>query len=142
MLLELRDSLNELTWGQTAWLGLALFLVTSVGSLGVVAWVLVTLPSDYFHNDHHAALPWADRHPLLRWLAIIAKNLLGLLLVAIGIVLLLPGVPGQGLLTMLIGIMLLNFPGKRRLERALVNRPSIKRSINRLRARFGKPPLM
>lgn len=142
MLDSLRDFLNELTWWQTLWLGLAMFVVSSVGSLAVVVWVLVRLPPDYFQNDHHAAFPWADRHALLRWLGIVAKNLLGLLLVAIGIVLSLPGVPGQGLLTILIGIMLLDFPGKRWLERALVNRPSVKRSINRLRERFGKPPLV
>lgn len=142
MLVELRDFLYDLTWWQALWLSLGMFVVSSVGSVAMVAWVLVRLPPDYFQNDHHAALPWADSHPLLRWLGIIAKNLLGLLLVAIGIVLSLPGVPGQGVLTILIGIMLLDFPGKRWLERTLVNKPSVKRSINRLRERFGKPPLV
>jgi hypothetical protein len=41
-----------------------------------------------------------------------------------GIILALPGVPGQGILTVLIGVMLLEFPGKRRLERAIVGRPT------------------
>jgi hypothetical protein len=63
------------------------------------------------------------------------------LLVALGIVLSLPGVPGQGLLTVLLGVMLLDFPGKSRLEQKLLSRPSIVNAINKLRARFKKPPL-
>ena len=37
---------------------------------------------------------------------------------------------------------MLDFPGKRRLERRLIGRPRILRSINRLRARFNRPPLV
>jgi len=63
-------------------------------------------------------------------------------LILLGLFLSLPGVPGQGILTILIGVMLLNFPGKRRLERWLVSRPRVLPVINGLRARFGKPPLL
>ena len=59
----------------------------------------------------------------------------------LGIVLSIPGVPGQGLLTILLGIMLLDFPGKSTLERKLLGRPEIVKAINRLRARFDKPSL-
>ena len=62
-------------------------------------------------------------------------------LVALGVALSLPGVPGQGLLTVLLGIMLLDFPGRERLEQKLLSKPSIVNTINRLRGRFGKPPL-
>ena len=61
---------------------------------------------------------------------------------ALGIVLSLPGVPGQGLLTILLGIMIMDFPGKDRLEQKLLSRPSIVNAINRLRGRFNKPPLV
>jgi hypothetical protein len=71
----------------------------------------------------------------------VGKNIGGILLVALGIVLSLPGVPGQGLLTVLLGIMLLDFPGKHRLEQKLLSRPSIVNAINKLRARFDKKPL-
>jgi hypothetical protein len=63
------------------------------------------------------------------------------LLIALGIVLSLPGVPGQGLLTVLLGVMLVDFPGKDRLEQKLLSRPGIINTINRLRGRFGKPAL-
>jgi uncharacterized membrane protein YbaN (DUF454 family) len=84
----------------------------------------------------------ADRPAVVRVLAIIGKNVLGLLLVALGIVLSLPGVPGQGILTILLGIMLLDFPGRRRLEHWLVSRQKIFSAINKLRQRFRKPALV
>ena len=84
----------------------------------------------------------ADRPAAVRVLAIIGKNVLGLLLVALGIVLSIPGVPGQGILTILLGIMLLDFPGKRRFEHWLVSRPKIFSAINKLRQRFSKPALV
>jgi hypothetical protein len=84
----------------------------------------------------------APQHPIVRWAGLIIKNILGVLLVLLGLLLSLPGIPGQGLLTILIGVMLLNFPGKRRLERRLVSQPKVLAAINALRARFGKPALM
>jgi hypothetical protein len=129
------------TWTRVWW-GVGLFVVSFAGSLAVVAWVMVKLPATYFQDNHHPRLfAWAERHPLLNVGVLIAKNLLGLSLVILGIILSLPGVPGQGLLTIFIGLLLLNYPGKRRLERWLVSRPSIRQGIDQLRARFGEPPL-
>jgi UPF0716 family protein affecting phage T7 exclusion len=79
---------------------------------------------------------------VLRVTARSGKNLLGVLLVVVGAILALPGVPGQGLLTILVGLLLLDLPGKRRIERRMVGRPRILRMINRLRKRFGRSPLV
>ncbi|MCS6851761.1 MAG: hypothetical protein NZ700_11405 [Gemmataceae bacterium] len=134
--------LRQLSWPQSLLLGGSLFVITFVGSLAFVTVVLIQLPANYFQDDHPRMFLWAERHPLLRLLALAVKNLVGVMLVLVGIVLTLPGVPGQGLLTILLGIMLLNFPGKRRLEQMLVRRPEVLATINRLRARFGRPPLV
>jgi hypothetical protein len=131
-------------WGLTWWQVLfgALFSVaTFVGSIAVVTFVLVKLPANYFHSSHAREF-LVERHPVLRALGIFAKNLLGLVLVVCGIIMSLPGVPGQGVLTILLGIMLLDFPGKRRLEVGIVSRPRVFSAVNNLRARFDKPPLM
>jgi hypothetical protein len=130
---------EALPWGAKVVLALGLFALTVVGSLGVAAAVLVRLPANYFRDDY--ASPLAQEHPVVRWAGLIVKNAVGIILVLIGLLLSLPGIPGQGLLTILIGLMLVNFPGKRRLERRLVSRPSVLAAINRVRARFGKPPL-
>ena len=102
--------------------------------------VVVSWPSDQF--KHEIPPRFMDgRPPPLRYAAIMAKNLVGLVLIVIGFVMALPGVPGQGVLTMLIGLTLVDFPGKRRLEQRLVRRPSVRRAIDRVRARFGHPPM-
>ncbi|HEX8188428.1 MAG TPA: hypothetical protein VF586_08755 [Pyrinomonadaceae bacterium] len=129
-----------LTWGQVL-LGVGLSVVTFVLSLAVVTVVLVKLPPNYFHSSHDREF-LVERHPVLRAAGIFAKNLLGLVLVAAGVVMSLPGVPGQGVLTILLGIMLLDFPGKRALETRIVSRPRVNSAVNALRARFDKPPLM
>jgi hypothetical protein len=116
-----------------------IFLTMSVGGLAVVAAILLRLPANYF-SESGGQRSWMKAHPVLRWPALLLKNTIGALIVAVGIVLSLPGVPGPGLLTILIGIMLMDFPGKRRLERALIRRPQILERVNRLRRRFGKPP--
>lgn len=131
--------IEDLTWGG-ALFALALFVATFTGSLLVVGFLLVKLPPTYFQDDHPRDF-WPDRHPAIRLTARITKNVVGFVLLVVGIVLSLPGVPGQGILTILIGIMLLDFPGKRRLERAIVGRPTVLAPINRLRQRCGKPPL-
>lgn len=135
----LSDAIAGLTW-QRALIGVAIFVVTFSVSLGIVSLVLVKLPADHFRKNHKEKF-WAGRSPVLRIAAVVGKNILGWFLVAVGIVLSLPGVPGQGLLTILLGVMLVDFPGKHRLEQKLLHRPSIKNSINKLRARFGKRPL-
>jgi hypothetical protein len=110
-----------------------------LGSIAVVAVLLVRLPATYF-LDNHPRGGWRDRRPVLRWAARVVKNLVGAVLVGVGVLMLVT--PGQGALTILIGVMLLDFPGKRQLERKLIGRPAVLRTINRLRARFGKPPVV
>ena len=122
-------------------LGLALSIVVSLGGLAVVGVLLVRLPADYFCDSSSRDF-WIDRHPIIRRTGLVVKNVLGAMLVGLGVLLSLPGVPGPGLLTILIGVMLLDFPGKRRLERWLISRPTILRTINRLRRRYKKPPLV
>jgi hypothetical protein len=136
----LTDIFGSISW-QSVLLGVLIFLVTFTVSLAIVSFILVRIPPDYFHKDRPRDL-WSDRHPAVRLLGLIAKNALGVVLVVLGILLSIPGVPGQGLLTILLGIMLLDFPGKRRLEHKLVSQPQILATINKLRQRFGKPSLV
>jgi hypothetical protein len=129
-----------LEWGSLLW-GLGIFLLTFIISLVAIGALVVLLPPRFFLDSHDRQL-WVDRHPAIRWTGIVAKNLVGVLLVLIGLGLSLPGIPGQGLLTVLVGIVLLDFPGKRRLERMIVGRPRVLPALNRLRARFHRAPLV
>ena len=116
-------------------------VVMLAGSVLVAGALLVKVPPLYF-QDFHARDVWNDRHPVLRGVGKIGKNLLGVVLLGLGVLLSLPGVPGPGLLTMLIGLVLVDLPGKRKLERSILGRPSVLRTVNRLRKRFGEPPLV
>jgi len=121
-------------------IGAAVFLASFLGSAVGVAVVLCRLPVDHLRRD--AATPSEDRPRWQRVLLKIAKNVAGLIVVLLGVVLSLPGVPGQGLLTILIGVMLLDLPGKQRFERRLMARPSVLTGVNAVRARCGRAPLL
>ncbi|HEV8203555.1 MAG TPA: hypothetical protein VGP98_04905 [Pyrinomonadaceae bacterium] len=135
----LSDFLAGLTW-QKILVGALIFLASFFINLGIVSFILVKLPADHFSKKRKTKF-WAGPRPAIHAAKVIGKNIGGVLLVALGIVLSLPGVPGQGLLTVLLGIMLLDFPGRHRLEQKLLSKPSIVNTINRLRKRFDKPPL-
>jgi hypothetical protein len=77
----------------------------------------------------------------LRWTLLIAKNVLGWLVILLGLLLSLPLVPGPGFLFILMGLGLVDLPGKRSFERRLIGLPRVLASLNRLRARFGRPPI-
>src|SRR5262245_51640312 len=121
--------------------GILVTVSTALLSLLAVSLVVVRIPCDYFVGDSPPPV-WADRHPFVRWPAVILKNILGGFLVILGALMSVPGVPGQGLLTMLIGAMLIDFPGKRRGEKWLLRRRGVLNTINKLRARYGQPPLV
>jgi len=115
-------------------------VVMLVVSALVVGWVIVRVPADYFAREHPEGGPWAHRHPLIRLALIIGKNILGIVLVAAGILMLV--LPGQGVLTILAGLFLLDIPGKHRLVMWIVRRPAVLSSMNWIRERAGREPLV
>ena len=130
----------HLTWSSVLW-GLGLYLVAFIGSTVLVGWLLIKMPDTYFCAPSPRSF-WHGRPPVLRWTGLLLKNLFGGLLAILGGIMVLPGIPGPGLLMLVLGIMLLDFPGKRRLEQWLIRRPTVLSAMNRLRQRYGKPPLV
>ena len=109
-----------------------------VGSLIAIPMILVRLPADYF--DTRTPRHWMkDHHPVLRLSGLIVKNIVGIVFLLAGFAMLF--LPGQGVLTMLIGISLMDFPKKRQLEAKMVGQPTVLGVINSMRQKFGKPPL-
>ena len=133
------DFFTSLSWSKVL-IGALLFIASFFINLAIVSVILVKLPKDHFSKRRKTKF-WSGPHPALHAAKVIGKNVAGVLLVALGVVLSIPGVPGQGLLTILLGVMLLDFPGRHRLEQKLLSKPSIVNSINRLRRRFDKEPL-
>ncbi len=114
-------------------------VVMFVGTLIAIPIILMRLPADYF--DTRIPRPWMENHhPLLRVLGHIVKNVVGAIFLFAGFLMLF--LPGQGVLTMLIGLSLIEFPGKRRVEAKIVGQSTVLNTINAMRAKFGKPPLI
>ena len=116
-------------------------VVMFIATLVVVPMIIARLPADHFQRhmrEDHKPPPERYAGPLLIWL--IFKNVLGVMFLIAGIAMLV--LPGQGVLTMLIGMSLLNFPGKYGMERALVRRRRVLRSLNWIRRRFHREPFV
>lgn len=135
--------------GVLAWVadnGTLLGVLGLVGVLSLLATVLllpvlvVRIPEDYFRHRHRRHDYARDRHPLVHHAIVVGKNTLGVALILAGLAMLL--LPGQGLLTLLIGLMLTDFPGKYALEKRIVGQPGVLRAVNWLRQRAGHPAVL
>ena len=95
------------------------------------------LPSDYFLPKKQTC---RIKQPVLRMLLKVLKNLFAGVLIVVGFIQI--PLPGQGVLTMLIGIVISDIPGKRRLERRIIRLPAILSAANNIRSRFKRPLLV
>lgn len=122
------------------WWALALSSVMFVGGLVLMPVLIIRMSPDYFLHPEPPAESWRSRHPALRISTLVAKNVVGVLLLLAGLAMLV--LPGQGILTILVAITLLNFPGKRNLELRILRRGPVLQVINWIRSRARRPPLV
>lgn len=127
-------------WQQPLLWASGLSLLAVVATVVGAPWLVTRLPSDYFARPKRVVWRESADAPVVTIIVGALKNLLGLLLIILGLIMLVT--PGQGILTVLIGLLLMNFPGKYRLERWLVLRPGVLRGLNWLRHRQGYEPFV
>lgn len=113
-------------------------VATLVMSALLIPYLIVRLPADFYAERDGRRRVFQDR-PVLRAVFLAIKNTLGALLLVAGILMLV--LPGQGILTILAALALLDFPGKRQIEMRILHIPTILKSINWLRRRAGREPL-
>ena len=101
--------------------------------------VVKQLPADYFISDKREPARAARKHPLIWALLSQVKNLIGLVLILAGIIMLV--LPGQGTVTILVGLAISNFPGKYKLERWIACQPAVGETLNKIRKITGASPL-
>jgi hypothetical protein len=123
------------------WAGASLLLWIASLVLTAIAmrYYLIWLPPDAFAKDHQPFDAWRNSHPVIRWTLLIGKNVTGALLIVAGLIMLVT--PGPGWLALLIGLALVDMPGKRACERRILRRPAILHLVNRIRAKAGHPVL-
>lgn len=116
-------------------LGFSVVLV--VASVVGLPWFIARLPTDYFSR----VLTQRQPRPSLsakQLAARVLRNGVGVILAIAGLVMLV--LPGQGIITLLVALTLVDFPGKRRAERWFVGRAQIRSGLDWVRRRAGKPP--
>ena len=117
-------------------LSAALFVV----GLVLMPLLLIRMSPDHFVRSGPRPGGWRARHTAIRLVVIAIRNVLGVVLLLAGILLLV--LPGQGIITIVVGLSLITFPGKRRLELRLIRQPPLLKAVNWIRDRAGRPPLI
>ena len=132
--------MTSITIGQLLqWLG-ALSVVTFFGSLLIVPWLILRMSSEYFIKHRLKVIERHQRHPVLAVIVFFLRNTIGAVLLFAGTAMLL--LPGQGIITMLIGISVMDFPGKHRLIEKVIQNRNVQRSLNWIRRKGGKEDLV
>ena len=114
-------------------------MITFLATLIAIPWLVIRIPADYFSYAKRRRQTKHSNHPLVQLALVILKNVLGTVFIMTGILMLV--LPGQGVLTIVIGITCLDFPGKYQLERKLVSFRPVLRSINWLRQKAKRDTL-
>lgn len=120
------------------WMGVCSAVIFFVSLLSL-PWLVSKIPVDYFSPEKRQPTQWKTQRPMMRLVILIGKNCLGYLLLLGGLLMLV--LPGQGILTIATGLLLMDYPGKFRLERRVVNTPAVLKGLNWLRAKANQPPL-
>ena len=128
---QLTQFLKDWAW----WIAVA-SVIMFFGSLWFVSWLIIRLPEDYFVTEHER---FRDAHPVIRVVIFLVSNLVGVILLAFGVTMLVA--PGQGLITILLGLSLMSFPGKRKLLKWILQRKSIRHAMNWIRKKAHRPKL-
>tara|TARA_Y100000741_G_scaffold211562_1_gene161120 strand:- start:343 stop:747 length:405 start_codon:yes stop_codon:yes gene_type:complete len=118
------------------WLGSLSFIIF-IFSLLTIKWLVALIPNDYFIKKNNSE--FRSNYPIFWLISIIIKNLVGYTLIVGGILMLV--LPGQGLFTIFVGLMLSNYPGKFYIERKFIAIPSVLRAINWLRKKSNTPSI-
>ena len=133
-----------------SWLSMNSDLLFLLGSLSIfiliisvfmMVLIISFLPEDYFKSENRNLISSVQnsRYPLLKLLVLITKNFFGVLLLLSGILMLV--LPGQGILTIITGLVFMDYPGKYKFERKLLRQKGVINSINWIRSRLSKPSL-
>ena len=95
----------------------------------MIPYLLIRIPHDYFTKSY--VKPEKIQHPVLKFLELVIRNTIGLLLVVFGIIMLFT--PGQGLISLITGLSLIDFPYKKQVERKIISIPKVLLVINNIR---------
>jgi len=115
------------------YLGVFSFCIFFMSIFGI-KYFAAKIPKDYFTNKQRGSK--IKEISIVLWLFyIITKNLIGYIFIILGILALV--LPGQGILMILIGLVMSDYPGKQNLERRVISIKTVRRGVNWLRKKSG-----
>ena len=120
-------------------LGITSFAVLVISALSI-GYFIKQIPYDYFLNDKRGVSDYKNKNPIFWIITLALKNIVGYCLIIGGILMLV--LPGQGLLTIFVGLMLSDYPGKFKLERRIIKTRLILKTINWYRIKSNIPPII
>jgi len=112
-------------------------VVMFVGSLVLIPWLILRLDAEYFLFHKQSPTDLSKRHPVLQVIILTVRNCMGLLLISAGIAMIF--LPGQGILTLLVGLSVMTFPGKHWLLEQALQLHKVRQSLNWIRSKGDKP---
>ncbi len=120
-------------------LGISSIAILIISALSI-GYFIKKIPHDYFLNDKRGVHQYKNKNPIFWIITLVLKNIIGYCLIVGGILMLV--LPGQGLLTILVGLMLSDYPGKFKLEKKIIKTNLILKTINWYRTKSNIPPLI
>lgn len=116
-----------------------LAIVAFFASILLIPPIILYIPSDYFIHPKRQKYRTERYSPVLQWILIVLKNLIGTVLIMAGIAMLF--LPGQGTLTIIAGLFFVNFPCKYKVEKWIITRPKVLCTVNWIRKKAKQDPL-
>ncbi len=130
-------SLVILKWtGENRWKVAIVSVLSFVLTVAGCAVMITNLPANYFIGSYKER---RINNPFVRFFVSLIKNIVGFLLIIVGALMCL--LPGQGLLTVLAGLIISDFPGKKRLARRIICIRTVYLTANKIRLHFKRQPL-
>ena len=120
-------------------LGISSIAILVISALSI-GYFIKKIPYDYFLNDKRGIPDYKNKNPVFWIITLALKNIIGYCLIMGGILMLV--LPGQGLLTILVGLMLSDYPGKFKLEKKIIKTTLILKTINWYRKKSSIPPII
>ena len=109
-----------------------LIIITAVS----VPFIINSLPADYFLKEKRRSSIKTPLQAFLFIIVLIIKNSVGLILFLSGFIMLF--IPGQGLLTIFISLLFIDFPGRWKLQKRAAGNRKISSALNWIRRKGGK----
>ena len=132
--------LPESFWTATAvvLIAFAVFVLIAFAVFAAAATVVLLILLFSADENFFIRLIEKEEQPFRLTVFSVVKNGFGLFLLIAGILMLV--LPGQGILTVLISLLFLDFPGRRKLILKILSSEKTEQALNRIRRKFGKKP--